>query len=110
MFRTTQNKGFHMKFKNGLTISVQFGTGSYCSRRDMNASFQSERQMHTVESPDAEIAIWDKDNDKWFNFGDDEVKPYCDTDEVASWIILTTAATSLEDLRTRALNCGMIKE
>lgn len=106
MIISTQNKGFHMTFKNGFTISVQFGMGSYCSRRN---SSDDEMTMRRVESPDAEIAIWDSDG-KWLNFGYDTVRGYCDADEVASWIILTTAATNIYDLETRAKNCGLIEE
>ena len=33
-FETTMNKGFMMKFDNGFKISVQWGTGNYCTRKD----------------------------------------------------------------------------
>ena len=85
MFRSTQNKGFQITFENGWTISVQFGTGHYCDRRDLNAEYGNEEYMSTVKSPNAEIAIWDK-NGEWYNFGSDEVKGYCTPDEVAEWI------------------------
>jgi len=29
-FRITHNKGFHITFPNGLTLSTQFGGGNYC--------------------------------------------------------------------------------
>jgi len=108
MFKTNQNKGFTMTFKNGITISVQFGTGNYCERRSMTAPIQGEMKMNMVESKTAEIAIWDKEG-AWFNFGYDVVKGWVDTDEVATWIILCTAATSLDDLKTRTISCGMIE-
>jgi hypothetical protein len=98
-----------MTFKNKITISVQFGTGNYCERNCVTSSYQSEMSMDIVESKNAEIAIWDKEG-KWFDFGHDQVKGYCDTDEVATWIILCTAATNMEDLKVRATNCDMIKE
>ena len=32
MLVSTLNKGFQLTFENGLTISVQFGSGNYCER------------------------------------------------------------------------------
>lgn len=29
MFKITDNKGFHITFENGYTVSVQFGAGNY---------------------------------------------------------------------------------
>jgi len=109
MFKTNQNKGFTMTFKNGITISVQFGAGNYCERRNLTAPIQGEMQMNTVESKTAEIAIWDKEG-TWFSFGHDTVKGWVEADEVATWIIFCTAATSLYDLRTRVIACEMIDE
>ena len=108
MFKSTYNRGFQMTFKNGLTISVQFGTGNYCERRQVIAPIQGEMKMSIVESNSAEIAIWDKEG-TWFSFGHDTVKGWVDADEVATWIILCTAATSLDDLKTRAISCEMIE-
>jgi hypothetical protein len=107
MFRVINSRGFQMTFKNEFTISVQFGVGNYCERGRL--SFEDEAKEDRVESKNAEIAIWDKEG-KWFDFGHDQVKGYCDTDEVATWIILCTAATNMEDLKVRATNCDMIKE
>jgi len=109
MFKTNQNKGFTMTFKNGITISVQFGAGNYCERRNLIAPIQGEMKMNMVESKTAEIAIWDKEG-AWFSFGHDTVKGWVNTDEVATWIILCTAATSLDDLKTRTISCGMMEE
>jgi hypothetical protein len=108
MFKTNQNKGFTMTFKNGITISVQFGAGNYCEQSKKHRSI-GQMQMETVESKTAEIAIWDKEG-TWFSFGYDTVKGWVKTDEVATWIIFCTAATSLDDLKTRAIACEMIEE
>jgi hypothetical protein len=53
MFRATGNKGFHMSFANGLTISVQFGRGNYCAnkRAEKNSPFDQQ-------CIDAEVAVW----------------------------------------------------
>lgn len=55
MFAITAGKGFAVTFDNGVTVSVQFGGGNYCSRRD--ESIGAEREMDYVTSHDAEIAI-----------------------------------------------------
>ena len=33
-FIATRNKGFRMGFDNGFEISVQWGPGNYCAKRD----------------------------------------------------------------------------
>ena len=102
MFRSTQNRGFSMTFNNGLTISVQFGTGNYCERRSNSARYMSEMDGDNngiTSSSTAEIAIWHKDSDKWFDFGRDQVKGWCDTNEVAIWIERVSNADSIEDLK-----------
>lgn len=77
--------GFKMTFENGNTISVQWGSGNYCTDRD-----KSQRETLT-----AEIAIWDKDN-RWHNFGNDQVKGWCGADEVAKWIHFAANNTVVE--------------
>jgi len=100
-FKTiTGRAGFSMKFANGWTISVQWHDGAYTSRENRGLARLEEPEFGTeVSSPDAEIAIWDKNGD-WHNFGDDTVKSffgqsgdtvkgYCTADEVAEWIEFT---------------------
>lgn len=84
MFAITDRKGFHMKFANGWTVSVQFGRGNYCSNRELG-----EFGRDVPPSNTAEIAAWDKDG-KWYKNEDwgDDVKGYCGTDEVAEFIAL----------------------
>ncbi len=63
-FKITDGKGFHITFKNGWTISVQFGPGNYCDNYDMDISsfYRSNRRM-TIESTTAEIAYWGPDGE-----------------------------------------------
>ena len=61
MFRITDGKGFHITFPNGVTLSTQFGGGNYCANYDFKIGKEHAQDMI---SPDAEIAIWDKDH-KW---------------------------------------------
>ena len=98
-FTSNQNKGFTMTFQNGLTISVQFGTMNYCSRKSIHASYRSEMHQDTVQSRTAEIAIWDE-TDTWFDFGYDTVEGHCDTNEVARWIGIVSNAENMKHLQT----------
>ena len=86
MFRITGSKGFQMTFKNGWTVSVQFGPGNYCENR--NYDIQSWlKAPDDLECKNAEIAAWDA-NRKWYDFGSDQVKGWCTADEVASFITM----------------------
>ncbi len=78
--------GFHMTFKNGWTVSVQFGEGSYCENRDL---LHSEGKSKN-KCINAEIAAWDA-NKEWYSFETDQVKGWCDADEVADFIAMIKA-------------------
>lgn len=88
MVASTMRKGFHMSFKSGLTISVQWGGGHYCQNRE---DYWSEPK--DMQSKDAEIAIWQTDNDRWFKFNEsrDTVLGWQDADQVAEWIARVVA-------------------
>lgn len=82
MFKITDNKGFHIKFKNGWTVSVQWGAGNYGD--NYNHSYFSKEPV--PPSTEAEIAAWDE-NGNWFKFDDgDEVKGYVSPDFVVEFI------------------------
>ena len=70
-FGINDNKGFHITFRNGVCVSVQFGGGNYC--QNYNGDIPSRKGEHCI---DAELAIWDRD-DAWltkkFNPREDEV-------------------------------------
>ena len=83
-FSTCHNKGFHLTFSNGYTISVQFGYGNYCENKyKLNDPDSSE----CTESPDAEIAYWKGNGDMIeFEESGDTVLGYQSTNDVAIWI------------------------
>ena len=68
-FKITQNSysnGFHITFKNGCTVNVQFGEGSYSDGGETTA----------------EVAAWDQDGN-WIKLSDhDDIRRYCSPDEV----------------------------
>ena len=88
MITLTGNKGIHLKFDNGITLSIQFGLGNYCSNlnADMKLSLGNR-----VESADAEIAAFN-DSNLWFNFSTltflepPNVKGYVSFNEVLDYI------------------------
>lgn len=87
-FRSTYRPGFQMTFENGWTISVQWHSGAYCERRNFDESSEDDNRL--ADSVNAEIAIWDSNN-KWYNFGNDEVQGYLTADQVADWIVKVKA-------------------
>lgn len=95
MLKITQNHGFQLTFSNNLTISVQFGTNNYCERKNYHAlGHATEMKKDIITSANAEIAIWDKNN-KWFDFGSDQVKGYLNSNEIADWIEKVSKATDI---------------
>lgn len=95
MFTSTYNKGFQMSFDNGLTISVQFGSGNYCSVKDLSKMPFSEMKTVTHSSKTAEVAVWDK-QDNMFYFPNSH--PYIGwerTEEVAKMIYKVSKAKNL---------------
>lgn len=82
MFKITGKKGFHIRFGD-ITISVQFGYGNYCEGYPNYPTLRTEHIPH--DSPDAEVALWDKDGEwvtreAWLEcFGSDH------GDDVAGW-------------------------
>ena len=109
MFTSSRNHGFSMQFKNGITISVQWGAANYCDRRNITTSYRGDMDAATphIKSTTAEIAIWDREG-VWFDFGSDQVKGWCSTDEVADWIWHAQSAQDLKHLHELAINACMI--
>lgn len=93
MFEITENKGFQMTFPNGITISVQFGQGNYCSRRHSTTEIDDKK----VKSTDAEIAIWDQNNTDFY-FGKQTTEGWCTTEKVSEWINRCMMATSIHNI------------
>jgi len=63
-FRSCENKGIHLTFPNGWTVSIQFGAGNYCDNYDL--LLEGDRIKLWTEKPDlesstAEVWCW---NDK----------------------------------------------
>ena len=67
MFKITDNKGFHITFPNGYTVSVQWGPGNYCN--NYGRKFSEAAQCGADGSNTAECAVWKKD-DEMISYGD----------------------------------------
>lgn len=65
-FKISKNKGFHITFENGNTVSVQFGYGNYCSNYNNRDLLD---QKNGAESHDAECAAWGSDG-AWNKLGE----------------------------------------
>jgi len=53
------NKGFHITFANGWTVSVQFGGGNDCDNYEFPVG--KELQLYSMESSTAEVAYFNQD-------------------------------------------------
>ena len=95
-FRITQHKGFHMAFENGFRISVQFGPGNYCEKRD--ADFDAPKRETRWESCSAEIAVFGKDGMLKGIGGDDDVAGWLSTDQVAKVIAIVSSAKTESEM------------
>lgn len=87
--KITSGKGFHLKFSNGVTVSVQLGWGNYCANRDNDAVRDYPTPPNECASPDAEVAIWCDEWKDWHTWGGgvgDEVTGWVPADEVGDII------------------------
>ena len=82
-FTTSYNKGFRMTFGNGFSISVQWGVGNYCEKKE-SGQWDESTKYAEWDSNSAEIAVFDK------NGGYIEITNYPDV--VAGWLSADTVA------------------
>jgi len=66
-FRTCENKGFHIKFPNGWTVSVQFGQGNYCENYtlDYGNVIDFYEKKPDLESINAEVWCWSENKENY---------------------------------------------
>ena len=91
MFAITHHKGFFLRFINGYTVSVQWGSGNYCSERYSELS--EARDSNFWDSETAEVAFWTggDEHTKFWKFSrlpgwTDDVLGYQTADQVAEFI------------------------
>lgn len=54
---STVNKGFHLNFENGVSISVQWGYGNYGNNRDITKRYREEMENEIFSANSAEVEI-----------------------------------------------------
>ena len=117
-FTATNNKGFQMTFENGFRISVQWGVGNYCQKKD-DGEYGDSMKTDFWESTSAEIAVFGKDGefidisgyelekeDGTVKKVNDVVAGWLSADTVAKCITLVQSATTEEEIeiKIKALN------
>ena len=58
-FSITNHKGVNITFENGWQVSVQWGPGNYCERKEDD--YDSPENSEYWSSNSAEIAVWSKE-------------------------------------------------
>lgn len=76
----TKNKGFHMKFKNRWTVSIQIGPASYSD--NYGKVFEKEDLVKPQTSNTAEVWAWNEDGKHY----PEEPIGYLNSDEVSDFI------------------------
>jgi hypothetical protein len=56
MFKIIEGRGFHITFKNGYTVSVQFGPSSYCDHYNLYG-YVSNEECGKIGATTAECAV-----------------------------------------------------
>ena len=111
-FVSTHNKGFQMTFENGFRISVQWGIGNYCQRKE-DGDFGDPRKTEFWESLSAEIAVFNTNNKMQENssvgmlsLGRDTVEGWVSADQVAKVIAIVQSSKTTEEIQQKykALN------
>ena len=95
-FLATRNKGFRMGFENGFEISVQWGPGNYCERKDED--FDKPQEERFWESRTAEIAIFDSKDDSMITLDKDNVDGWLTPDKVAKVITIVSLAETKNEI------------
>ena len=95
-FQITNHKGFRMGFKNGFEISVQWGPGNYCERKDED--FDKPMDKRFWGSRTAEIAIFNSKDDSMITLGEDNVDGWLTSDKVAKVIIMVSLAKTKNEI------------
>ena len=95
-FQITNHKGFRMGFKNGFEISVQWGPGNYCERKDED--FNKPQEERFWESRTAEIAIFNSKDNSMITLGNDNVDCWLTPDKVAKVITMVSLAETKNEI------------
>ena len=84
MFKINDNKGFHLVFPNGITLSTQIGGGNYCANKEFPIG--QEKHQARMESLDCELAVWGRDREWITKEMHKEVFGKECSDDVMGWV------------------------
>jgi len=94
--KPTSNFGYHIKFVNGATVSVQYGYGNYCENRDdFLCDKGDDTSRFTGEFETAEVAAWDETGEMFKLSSGDTVLGWQTPEQVEAFA-LKTAAMNLD--------------
>ena len=85
-----------MKFDNGFSISVQWGTMNYCEKKNLMAEYKDEMKEPIWESKSAEIAVFNEEGIVPIG-GDDQVIGWLTPNEVAKVITIVSEAINAKE-------------
>ncbi len=109
-FSSTLNKGFQMTFDNGFRLSVQWGIGNYCSRKN-DGQFGDPAKTDFWESSSAEIAVFDDniDGNPIVNINGtlDNVSGWLGTDQVAKVMAIVQSAKTANEIEMKCQSLNL---
>ena len=92
-FEICMGKGFHITYKNGYTVSVQFGGGNYCTNRDLPIE---DWDKPVPPSDTAETALMTKDG--FVKYQGDDVQGHMSPSEVLKLMVYAESLPPYDEL------------
>ena len=89
-FKISDQKGFQITYKNGYTVSVQFGGGNYCTNRDLPYGEE------VPPSDTAETALMTKDG--FVEYQGDDVQGHMSPSEVLKLMVFAESRPPYDEL------------
>lgn len=101
MYQSTMNKGFHITYANGITVSVQWGPYNYTGQQ-YSKSLPQVTMNNGAIAPAAEVAAWDEKNNWITNYiatlinkkhYDNDIMPEVTPDELVTFMYFASILT-----------------
>tara|TARA_Y100000389_G_C17393670_1_gene481338 strand:- start:297 stop:671 length:375 start_codon:yes stop_codon:yes gene_type:complete len=89
-FEISDNKGFTITYQNGYTVSVQFGSGNYCTNRDLPYGEE------VPPSDTAETALMTKDG--FVEYQGDDVQGHMSPADVLKLMVFAESLKPYDEL------------
>lgn len=95
--RITDGKGVHFTFDNGITLSIQIGSGNYSENYNEPFMIEVPRGYQLPASKTAEIAVW-ADGGDMIDIGGDTVRGYVPVTDVLRFAEFLRALPNADNL------------